>query len=128
MAQKGRLLRARFLVVPWQNDWNFLGRTVMIVTVFRSRVKPEVQQEYMQWASRMSALAKEMPGYISHKGFIGEDGEKVTIVEFESEETQRAWALHPEHVDAKKKGRKDFYVEYRVQVCSVLRDTGLPKR
>ena len=100
----------------------------MIVTVFRSRVKPEVQQEYMQWASRMSALAKEMPGYISHKGFIGEDGEKVTIVEFESEETQRAWALHPEHVDAKKKGRKDFYLEYRVQVCSVLRDTGLPKR
>ena len=100
----------------------------MIVTVFRSRVKPEVQQEYMQWASRMSALAKEMPGYISHKGFVAEDGEKVTIVEFESVEAQRAWSLHPEHVDAKKKGRKDFYVEYRVQVCEVLRDTGLPKK
>ena len=100
----------------------------MIVTVFRSRVKPEVQQEYMQWAGRMSALAKEMPGYISHKGFVAEDGEKVTIVEFESEETQRAWSVHPEHVDAKKKGRKDFYIEYRVQVCEVLRDTGLPKK
>ena len=100
----------------------------MIVTVFRSRVKPEVQQEYMQWAGRMSALAKEMPGYISHKGFVAEDGEKVTIVEFESAEAQRAWSLHPEHVDAKKKGRKDFYVEYRVQVCEVVRDTGLPKK
>ena len=100
----------------------------MIVTVFRSRVKPEVQQEYMQWAGRMNALAKEMPGYISHKGFVAEDGEKVTIVEFESAEAQRAWSLHPEHVDAKKKGRKDFYVEYRVQVCEVLRDTGLRKK
>ena len=100
----------------------------MIVTVFRSRVKTEVQQEYMQWAGRMNALAKEMPGYISHKGFVAEDGEKVTIVEFESVEAQRAWSLHPEHVDAKKKGRKDFYVEYRVQVCEVLRDTGLPKK
>ncbi len=99
----------------------------MIVTVFRSRVRPEVQQEYVQWATRMSTLAKEMPGYISHKGFVAEDGEKVTIVEFESEETQRAWSRHPEHVDAKKKGRKDFYVEYRVQVCSVLRDTGMSK-
>ncbi len=100
----------------------------MIVTVFRSRVKPEVQQEYMQWASRMSALATQMPGYISHKGFVAEDGEKVTIVEFESVEAQRAWSLHPEHLEAKKKGRKDFYVEYRVQVCEVLRDTGLPKK
>ena len=26
----------------------------MIVTVFRSRVKPEVQQDYVQWANRMS--------------------------------------------------------------------------
>ena len=51
----------------------------MVVTVFRSRVKPESQQEYAQWAGRMSALAKTMPGYISHKGFVAEDGERVTI-------------------------------------------------
>lgn len=100
----------------------------MIVTVFRSRVKHEAQQEYMQWSARMSALAKEMPGYISHKGFVAEDGEKVTIIEFESEEAQRAWSLHAEHVDAKKKGRRDFYVEYRVQVCSVHRETAYPKK
>jgi len=106
----------------------FLGRAMMIVTVFRSRVKPEAQQEYMQWASRMGAIAKQMPGYISHKGFVAEDGERVTIVEFESEEAQRAWSLHPEHLDAKKKGRKDFYIEYRVQICSVQRDTAFPQR
>ena len=100
----------------------------MIVTVFHSRVKPEVQQDYVQWANRMSALAKEMPGYVSHKGFVAEDGERVTIVEFESHEAQRAGSLHPEHVDAKKKGRKDFYVEYRVQICEVVRDTGSPKK
>ena len=98
----------------------------MIVTVFRSRVKPEVQEEYMQWASRMSELAKGMPGYISHKGFLAEDGEKVTIVEFETEEAQRAWSQHPEHIDAKKKGRADFYVEYKIQTCSLLRETTYP--
>ena len=98
----------------------------MIVTVFRSRVKPEVQEEYMHWANRMSTLAQGMPGYISHKGFLAEDGEKVTIVEFESEETQRAWAQHPEHIGAKKKGRADFYTEYKVQTCSLLRESAYP--
>lgn len=95
----------------------------MIVTVFRSRVKPEAQDEYKQWAMRMSEIARGMPGYISHKGFVADDGERVTIVEFESEEAQRAWAIHPQHVEAKKKGRADFYLEYRVQICTVQRDS-----
>jgi len=30
-----------------------------------------------------------MPAYVSHKGFVAEDGEQVPIVEFESEEGMR---------------------------------------
>ena len=99
----------------------------MILTVFRSRVRPEAQDEYARWAARMSELAQKMPGYVSHKGFTAPDGERVTIVEFESDEAQRAWAVHPEHVEAKKRGRSSFYLEYRVQVCNVVRDTGFAK-
>lgn len=95
----------------------------MIVTVFRTRIKPEAQEEYGQWAKRMSELARSMPGYLSHKGFAADDGERLTLVEFESEEAMRAWAVHPEHVEAKKKGRKDFYLEYRVQICTIMRDS-----
>ncbi|MFM0040770.1 antibiotic biosynthesis monooxygenase [Paraburkholderia sediminicola] len=95
----------------------------MIVTVFRSRLNADAQDEYKQWASRMSTLAADVPGYISHKGFVAEDGERVTIVEFESEEGMHAWARHPEHVEAKKKGRSVFFTEFRVQVCNVVRDT-----
>lgn len=100
----------------------------MIVTVFRSRLNPEVQEEYFQWASRMSELAKTIPGYVSHKGFVAQDGERVTIVEFETEEGMRTWATHPEHVEAKKRGRKNFYAEYRVQVCNVQRESAFPKK
>ena len=37
----------------------------MIVTVFRSRLKPENLESYYEWAGRMAALAKTMPGYVS---------------------------------------------------------------
>ena len=30
----------------------------MMVTVFRSRVRPEVQAEYLTWVTRMNELAK----------------------------------------------------------------------
>jgi heme-degrading monooxygenase HmoA len=99
----------------------------MVLTVFRNRLRPENVGEYQAWIQRMSALAKTMPGYISHKAFTAEDGERVTIVEFESEEAQRGWATHLEHIDAQRKGRSDFYSEYRLQVCNVVRDTGFKK-
>jgi len=98
----------------------------MIVTVFRSRLRPEADPEYGEWATRMSELAATMPGYISHKGFVAPDGERVTLVEFASEEAQRAWSRHPDHVAAQKKGRQDFYVEYRLQVCRVERESVFP--
>jgi len=99
----------------------------MIITVFRSRLNPEAQDEYMQWAARMSELAKAMPGYISHKTFIAQDGERCTIAEFDTEEHVRAWSAHPEHVEAKKKGRASFYSEYDIKVCTVERAHTFPK-
>ena len=95
----------------------------MIVTVFRSRLKPDNTQDYYDTAKRMSQIAVTMPGYISHKVFTAEDGERVTIVEFEDENGQEAWRTHGEHVEAKKKGRKSFYAEYKLQIGKVIRES-----
>jgi heme-degrading monooxygenase HmoA len=58
-------------------------------------------------AKRMSELARTIPGYFSHKGFAAEDGERVTIVEFETEEALE-WSHHSEHAQAKRMGIKNF--------------------
>jgi heme-degrading monooxygenase HmoA len=94
----------------------------MIVTVFRSRLNSDVQEEYAGMAKQMSELARTIPGYVSHKGFTAEDGERVTIVEFESEEALRAWRIHPEHAKAKKRGIESLFSEYTFQICSVIKD------
>jgi heme-degrading monooxygenase HmoA len=94
----------------------------MIVTVFRSRIEPGLQDEYVALVERMRALAVAMPGYVSHKGFWADDGERVTIVEFETEEAQRAWRMHPEHLEAQRQGRLKYYQAYDIQVCSVLHE------
>jgi heme-degrading monooxygenase HmoA len=87
----------------------------MIVTVFRSRLMPDVRDEYVRLVDRMVELASTIPGYISHKGFFAEDGE--------SEEAQRVWRMHPEHRDAQRKGREVYYESHSVQVCQVIRET-----
>ena len=80
----------------------------MIVTVFRSRLLPGLREEYIALVDRMVELAKTMPGYISHKGFFAEDGERVTVVEFEHEEGMRAWRMHPEHPSRAEKGARNL--------------------
>jgi heme-degrading monooxygenase HmoA len=94
----------------------------VIVTVFRTRMNPGAQDEYGLMAKRMSELARAVPGYISHKGFVADDGERVTIVEFESEEGLHKWRVDPEHRLAKKRGFESFFSEFRFQICSVIRE------
>jgi heme-degrading monooxygenase HmoA len=46
----------------------------------------------MALAPKIYELTESMPGYLSHKGFVAEDGERITIVEFKDQESQNAWA------------------------------------
>jgi heme-degrading monooxygenase HmoA len=94
----------------------------MIVTIFRSRLNPGAEEEYGPMAKHMSELARTIPGYVSHKGFAAEDGERVTIVEFETGEALQLWRHHPEHAKAKRRGIQSFFSDYRFQICSVIRD------
>jgi heme-degrading monooxygenase HmoA len=95
----------------------------MLVTVFRSRLRPGLSDEYGAAVERMSALAETMPGYISHKTFLSPDGERCTIVEFEHEEGLRAWRTNREHIEAQRLARDKYYTEYHVQVCTLDRES-----
>jgi heme-degrading monooxygenase HmoA len=95
----------------------------MIVTVFRSRLRPGVRDEYVALVDRIARIAETMPGYVSHKGFFADDGERVTIVEFEHAEGLRAWRLNPEHIAAQRLARTKYYTEYSVQVCTLDRES-----
>ena len=91
-----------------------------VVTVFRSRLRPDADA-YPDHAARMSALAREMPGYVEHKVFVAEDGERVTLVTFADRASHDAWGRHPEHREAQRAGVRDYYEEYSISVGAVDR-------
>jgi len=95
----------------------------MIVTVFRARLRPENAEAYFKLAGELGVEAESMPGFVSRKVYVAEDGERLTVVEFKSEETHHAWAEHPAHRAAQKLGRERFYSEYSIQICESLRSS-----
>jgi len=94
----------------------------MMVVLFRSRLRPDAGEQYAEVAARTLELAKTMPGFVSFKTFTAADDERVSIVEFESEEAIAAWYRHPEHLAAQQQGRDSFYEAYRIQVCQPVRE------
>ena len=91
-----------------------------IVTVFRSRLREEDNDDYETWAAEMHGLATAMPGFLEIKSFTADDGERVSIVRFEDEATQKAWREHPRHRLAQQAGRDRFYSAYSIEVCRCL--------
>jgi heme-degrading monooxygenase HmoA len=86
------------------------------VTVFRSRLRPGVEEPYQEVAAQMSAFVRSMNGFIDQTFYRSEDGERVTIVRFRDRDSHRAWAQHPEHLAAQRRGREDFYSWYDISV------------
>jgi heme-degrading monooxygenase HmoA len=97
----------------------------MIVVVFRSRLRPGVDfDELGRLGARMHELATSMPGFVEYKDFSAQDGENVTVVQFESLETLEAWRTHPEHRQVQQRAREALMSEYHIQVCETVRDYG----
>lgn len=95
-----------------------------IVTVFRSRLRADANPRYSEHAAQMSELAQTMPGYVEHKTFTAEDGERVTLVTFENQTDQEVWRLQPDHAEAQRAGVASYYEAYSLQVATVEKVSG----
>jgi heme-degrading monooxygenase HmoA len=93
----------------------------VVITLFRSRLRPEAHEEYERWAGRMARLAATMPGFVSLETYGADDGARISVIAFDSEVTHGAWRDHPEHREAQRLGRERFYSEYDIQVCTPVR-------
>ena len=99
----------------------------MIVVLFRSRLTPEAGNGYSEMAERMSKLAQASPGFIAEKGFTAEDGERLTVVWWEDEETLKGWRENVRHLFAQRTGREKWYEYYKMDVATVTRTSNFDR-
>jgi heme-degrading monooxygenase HmoA len=99
-----------------------------VVTVFRSRLRPESVDEYHDTARRILELARTMPGFVDFKAFEADDGERVSVITFATRAEQRAWRDHPDHRAAQQLGRDRFYASYDISVGEIVAESHFPRR
>ena len=100
-----------------------------VVTLFWSRFRDDIDESaYRADADRVHALARSAPGFISIKTYQAEDGERLSVVMFETEAQQVDFRKLAEHRAAQQRGRDTYYQSYRLMVCETIRDYGWPAK
>lgn len=100
----------------------------MMLVVFRSRLREDNAREFGELADELMPVAESMPGFVSYKVFVAEDGERCSIIEFETAEQLQAWRTLAAHAEAQQKGRERYYESYSLQVSEPQRESRFDRR
>jgi heme-degrading monooxygenase HmoA len=101
----------------------------MVVVLFRSKLTDTAPADgYPEMAEEMDRLARSMPGFIDVKAFKADDGERLTVVWWQDEETLKAWREQTRHRVAQQTGRERWYEYYKTEVAEVIRASAFENR
>ena len=93
----------------------------MMVILFRSKLTAAAGDDYARMAAEMDGHARTFPGFVDVKSFTAADGERLTVVWWQDEETLRVWATDARHRVAQSTGRQQWYGYYRMDVAQIVR-------
>jgi heme-degrading monooxygenase HmoA len=65
----------------------------------------------------MQTLAAAQPGYLDFKSYTADDGEVISLSEWEDEDAALAWRRVAEHAAVQSRGRAEFYQDYTLFGC-----------
>ena len=100
----------------------------MMVVLFRSRLTDAAAADgYPEMAQEMEDTARSMPGFVDVKAFTADDGERLTVVWWQDEDTLRGWREHVRHSMAQRLGRQKWYAYYKIEVAEVVRDNAFER-
>ena len=91
----------------------------MYLNIFRHRKKPGIDIEaYLSDATRMEEPARKQPGFLTYRRYTHQDGEALSISEWESEAHARDWSRHAEHLAVQSRARAEYYENYVIYSCT----------
>ena len=92
------------------------------VAVIFSNVQTSDLDGYDETAARMEELAAAQPGYLGFES--ARSGLGISVSYWTTEDDARAWKRVAEHAEAQRRGKTQWYADYRVRIARVEREYG----
>jgi heme-degrading monooxygenase HmoA len=88
-----------------------------IVTVFRSHLAAEHEEEYRLLAAATEERARNLGGLVEFKSFVAPDGERLSLVIFRDRAAHERWRADELHRSAQRAGWERLYERFEILTC-----------
>jgi heme-degrading monooxygenase HmoA len=99
----------------------------MQIILFRSKLTSAAGADYDAMNAELESLVRENPGFVDVKSYSAADGERLTVVWWEDEESLRRWRTLARHRVAQATGRDRWYQYYEMEVATVTRTSSFQR-
>jgi heme-degrading monooxygenase HmoA len=102
----------------------------MIAVIFEVLPQAGNRQTYLDIAAALRPKLDTVDGFISIERFesLTTPGKILSLSFWRDEDAVRQWRNFEMHRKAQAKGRDGIFADYRLRICSVIRDYGLNDR
>lgn len=102
----------------------------MIAVIFEVTPAEGRQEQYLDIAASLKPKLAEVDGFVSIERFqsLTTPGKILSLSFWRDEEAVRQWRNIESHRGAQAAGRGGIFKDYRLRVCSVMRDYGMNER
>ncbi|MFJ9816069.1 antibiotic biosynthesis monooxygenase family protein [Streptomyces sp. NPDC101151] len=97
------------------------------VVVFTSTRTGHDPDGYTDTARRLSALVRQIPGFLGEDFAHTPGGLAVSVAYFRDLAGIEEWRRHPEHADAKRRGHERWYERYVIHIARVEHSHGFTR-
>lgn len=107
--------------MPEERDIRDLHEDAGVVVLFRSVLTRKAGPDYESMHADMVTLAREMPGFVDYRNYVSQDGERLSVIWWDSHEGLAKWRDHSQHRFAQRYGKETWYAWYRIEIADRLR-------
>ena len=96
------------------------GSESPVMATFEVKLRPGANaEEALALQQRLYEVARNTPsiGEIEGRDWTNEDGALMTVYTFKSKEAMQEFVRHPEHLEAMRRGKEEFFSSTRIQIA-----------
>lgn len=94
----------------------------MIISIFGNTVtKPGMEEEEAKLDARLEPVLRALPGFISYKVYVADDGEEIGILRFDTREALDGWVQDGAH-GAAQSVAADYFESFWIQSAETFRE------
>lgn len=89
--------------------------------IFKTKRQLPMPDAYIEMSHHLVERVSKLPGFLKIDSVADTEGRGISVSYWSSLEAIKKWKEEPLHLEAQKKGHSEWYLDYTVEICEILK-------